>query len=294
MRISNITELIWNDEWAALLRICGEKEAAVGASASDYERFLAICRSAHLLRGNPMLHRLSSFLTELLKHPISLSQEVAEEIWRETAAYFLFADDVRDLWETFEASPMEAPRDDACPRLAASDFWNGDCLLNTAASSWETWSEEICQRCDQAFEDAFQGVMLTLTKGFVFSSPHPYSVERALQREERDQREQGLLLSQLFRVLAVSCLEREKTIVCRVECDPTEAIKLFSYAEGQVGLPRLIWCLEAFHAPAGLIAFSGRYHKNSVEAAQPKNETTAARLQDFSGNYPFGNLWIFL
>ena len=65
-----------------------------------------------------------------------------------------------------------------------------------------------------------------------------------------------------------------------------------AYAEEQVGLPRLIWSLAVSQSFDALIAFSGKPHQNSVEAALPSSEVSASRLHAFSEGYPLGKLMI--
>ena len=292
MRFANVTELIWSDELEALLRMCGEEERLIGVAASDYDRFFALCRSAHLLRGNLLIHRISSFLASILNRPVSLSEKTAEEIWKDSAEYFLFANVSRSLWEDFNAESTAEKELDICPRLSISNFFDGDLFLSTSQKSWEAWRDEMRDICDKSLGNACSGVMLLLPKAFVFSSPHPYQIGRILQSPKREEEDQNLMIAQLFRFLSEDCSERKLSLLCRVECDPREAVKLFAYAEEQVGLLRLIWSLAVSQSLDALIAFSGKPHQNSVEAALPSSEVSASRLHAFSEGYPLGKLMI--
>jgi hypothetical protein len=162
MRITNITELVWSHESEALLRMCGEEERLIGCDASDYERFFALCRSASLLRGNRLAHRIACFISSLVRHPVELCAENAEILWRESSEALLATSVERSLRESFAPEQSEAENLDICPRQAYSDFFDGNCLLNTSQDSWEAWCDEMKVYCEKAFEQGFFGIFLTI------------------------------------------------------------------------------------------------------------------------------------
>lgn len=296
MRVTNITELIWSHDLEALLRMCGEEEALIGCDASDYERFFAFCRSADLLHGNKLVHRITCFLSSLLQRRVSLCEETAEHLWRESAEVILVTAAGHSLWERFVSEDDEVAEFDVCPRCALSDFFDGNALLNTAQASWEAWRDEMSLICKRAFEQDFFGIFLTLPREFAFCSPHPYRVGMALMQKDGEDAK-NLLLAQAFRFLSEECLKRNKTLLCRVECDGNEAFKLFSYAQAQVGLPRLIWSPSMFKDCQALFAFNGAYHSNAVECAlqkrdYPTKESFEAALRFCADCYPLGKLQI--
>ena len=294
MHFSNVTEWIWSEELTSLLRMCGEKDAAIGADASDYERFCALCRSADLLRGNPTVHRISCLLSALLRCPVSLSAENAEVLWQKSAALLWLSETPDVLREDFAMAAPAAPSVDWCARLALSAFFDGNQFLNTSQRSWSDWRNEMLERCGNLLDENARGVSLTLPTSFVFSSPNPYQVGRVLQSETREDADQNLLIAQLVRFFSEECLRRDRALLCRVECTSLEAVKLFAYTEGQVGLPRLLWSLADLQEIDALIAFCGMPHQKPVEAALPASEASESRLAVFSKCYPLGKLHILI
>ena len=82
MPLANLTELIWEERMIPLLRTCGIPERYLGAQASDYERFFAVCSAAPLLKGHPMPIRLSAFLRQEMGVACSLCAQNAAQIWK--------------------------------------------------------------------------------------------------------------------------------------------------------------------------------------------------------------------
>lgn len=299
LRFTNITELIRSDGLESLLRMCGEKELCITSTASDYQFFSALCRSAPMLRGNPLVCRINRFLTVILQEPVSLSEDAAEYLWRESAAFFLEADgeSVLRAWEIADSEDGEEKELDVCPRCSLSDFFDGNCLFYTSQRSWEAWRDEMKNTCEKAFEEDFEGVCVTLPKDFVFRSPHPYGVELLLRRKNEQDDARDLLLSQLFRFLSEECFQHGKTILCRVECRGSEAVRLFSYAESRVGLPTLTWSLSPSRDFSDLIAFSGACHQNPIASALQRSDYDTAMefhaaLREYAAVYPLGKLQI--
>ena len=296
MRITNITELVWGRDLEALLRMCGEKERFIDDSASDYQRFCSLCRSAHLLPGNRIVHRTSKILETLLEHPVDLCEENAESLWIESAERLL-ANHIPPMHgDRFSASEADGECLDVCPRCALSDFWDGNSFLNTSRSAWEPWRDEMEARWEEAFQTELFGVSLTIPRGFVFQSPNPYAVGTALRKRESEE-DRNLLLAQAFRFLSEKCTKRERALLCRVECDEGEAIRLFSYAEAKVGLSRLILCLAPSCDHPTLTSFCGVPHSNAVECAlqrrdYPTDADFLAALRQCADLYPLGKLMI--
>ena len=171
MHFSNVTEWIWSEELTSLLRMCGEKEAVIGSDASDYERFCALCRSADLLRGNPTVHRISCLLSALLRRPVSLSAENAEALWQKTAALLWLSEELDLPNEELVITEPAVPSTDACPQLAASEFWDGNRCLSTSQRSWTDWRDEMSERYMRLLDGIAGGVSLTLPASFIFPLP---------------------------------------------------------------------------------------------------------------------------
>ncbi|MBE6628512.1 MAG: hypothetical protein E7629_06255 [Ruminococcaceae bacterium] len=296
VRITNITELVWGRDLEALLRMCGEKECFIDDSASDYQRFCSLCRSAHLLPGNRLAYRASKILETLLEHPVDLCEENAESLWIESAERLLVTNVSPTYGDRFSALEADEKCLDICPRCALSDFWNGNSFLNTSRSAWEPWRDEMEARWEDAFQKELFGVSLTLPRGFVFQSPNPYAVDTALRKRESEA-DRNLLLAQVFRFLSEKCFKSKKILLCRVECDAKEAVRLLSYAEAKVGLSRLILCLVPSCDHPTLTSFCGVPHLNAVECAlqrcdYPTDADFLAALRRCADLYPLGNLMI--
>lgn len=296
MPITNVTELIWSRELEMLLRMCGEPECFIDDTASDYQRFFAFCRSAKLLRSNRIARRISNFLETLLMHPVDLCEDNAQSLWKESAVRILATDLSKAHWECFVDLKEENDCLDVCPRCARSDFFDGNSLLNTSQNAWEPWRAEMETACGAFFQKGLSGACLVLPNGFVFQSPHPYGVGLALQHR-CEEGEENLLLAQAFRFLSEACQKKDKTLLCRIECDAEEAIKLFSYTERQVGLSPMLLCLAPSCDLQKAIVFCGISHPNAVGCALQKQDypTEAdffAALRRYAALYPLGKLRI--
>ncbi|MBQ8440549.1 MAG: hypothetical protein IJX19_07805 [Clostridia bacterium] len=297
MRATNLTELIWDGEIAGLLRMCGEDEIFVGNESSDYQRFLAICRSAHLLQGHPFLHRLSCFLREVLKISLFLSIENAEVIWRLGACRLLERAVSREDWKDFSAKPQEEVALPMPFSLDAGRFFKGNDLLNTNAISWDAWKVELQTFCHDAFEKGSAGVLLVLPKDFCFVSPNPYRIGLSLQKEVNNQSDESILPAQLVRFLAEACLKKKKSLLLRVEGDPSQAVKQLSYTETKVGLPSLIWNVVPQADPEPLLQWSAVEHQTFVGCALFRQDYENdfqwnQALRGYAKRYPIGRLQV--
>ncbi len=270
--LTNLTELFWNAETEGLLRMCGETENAICHTASDYERFAAVCRSAELLQGHSFLHRLSCFLREVLDVSHTISLENAERIWQMSAERLLEKELSLSDWQTFSAAEAEESTLREPELLELSGCFDGNRLMQSKTASWEDWRREMEGLCRDAFEQGVCGVYLVLPKAFCFSAPDPYHVTLALQRKTPTSTDQSVLFSQLFRFLAGECEKREVTLILRAQGDPAQVFELLSYAEARVGLPPLIWNLLPTVDPAPLLSLTAAPHKHLVRCALSRGD----------------------
>ena len=236
--ISNPIELFWSDELMALLRLCGAKEEMIGERASDYDRFLSLCRAFPHLVGHPVREWIASALEERFCLKGLPTEENAKDVWK-------------TLCESLLEHPL-APQslvegDWLCDRLTVPNgltqnivpVLNGNLLLHTTAKNATAWSVEISQTVEHFANAGCQKIVLELPIDFNFVLPSLYHVERALSTFKRDREANNLLIAQLMRELCIAAQKKELLLVLIGVNHSTEVAHLLEYTEACVGLPHL-------------------------------------------------------
>lgn len=305
MERSNLTELIWDERIDALLRLCGESERYFGEQASDFERLFALFCALEQLKGHPLPLRLAAFLKTEFSISCPLKRENLEIIWKKSAEALWADPDLQKLPKPDLFAVQEG--DDAVflkdlflggAMLARTRLVGGNRFEKTRATESAVWKEEIKKRCLAAANTGFLGELLVLPESYRFHSPHPYRIDAILQKKKRTPQDQTLLLSQLARYLAEECISYNQAFLVRIEGDPAEAIKLFSYLEKTVGLPFLLWNLPPEGEMDLLLEFSAQHHKRPVICALnkkdfPEPQARRAYLRKLATRYPFGRIRVY-
>lgn len=295
MRETNVTEWIWSEELKELLSLCGESEKAIGANASDYDRFEAFFRCFPMLIGNRTAQGIAWHLEHTLgiREPISVQDY--HRIWHLGADALLEHPTPKPNWkEPIPTTPVDvaalASVLSSAPTYLAEASGDASRLTETDSTSFASWQSEI-----KTFMQGQKGhVFFTLPSSYRFCAPDPYHVREALQNREKGE---DLLLSQLMRDLAIGCQEGDQTLVLRVESDAREAVKLLEYTEARVGLPSLVLqpiCLADVHFFRSLIAKSqGKTRRFAVCPADfATTEDFHFFLSQYAARYPIGALCV--
>ncbi len=292
--ITNPIELFWSDDLLALLRLCGEKEERIGERASDYDRFLALCRTLPLLEGHPTRAWIAAVLEKYFNLKELPTEETAPAVWRilcETLLQDPLApkDLVRGVWLCDSLTVPSVLPKNINPTL------NANLLLHTNTKTAAAWSAEIASVVAHFAANRCQKMVLRLQKGFDFVVPSRYHVDRALTLAKKDREAINLLTCQLMRELCIAAQQHNLLLVLICEEDPAALKRLLEYAEGNVGLPRICWSARAAREAHALLDFTAQAHKSEVFAAfSYENVMTQNELSDALGawqvRYPVGRL----
>ncbi len=292
--ITNPIELFWSDDLLSLLRLCGAEEERVGKRASDFDRFLSLCRALPLLEG----HHTRAWIISVLKEHFGLqelpTEETATDIWR-TLCESLMVDFVspKDLiggaWLCDQLTVPNALPENITPVL------NANLLLQTNAKTATVWSAEIESTIAHFAANRCQKIVLHLSNGFDFATPSLYHVDRALSLTKRDREATNLLTCQLMRELCMVAQRHDLLLVIVCEDNPGALANLLEYAEGSVGLPRLCWSIREAREAYALIDFTAKAHKNEIFAAFPYESVITERefssaIESWQMRYPIGRL----
>ena len=286
MTATNITELIWNDAICGVLRLCGANECELGHSASDYEKFRALCRAVPYLSGHPLPTQLSVILRERLGVVLAPSSKTCDRIWRLCAERLLeFPLPAPIPLPTF--SPERVERNpSAWHKLHTLSVLDGACLLSTNADSWLVWETEMRSAWDRSCKARGGAVRFTPDAAACDVIPDPYHVEQALQKGE----DSPVLTAQVFRFLAAELQKREMTLWLDTDLCGARILPLLAYAERSVGLPKLIWMCKTRDAFEAICNWQMCPHECEIRFAVGDG-ITDGELQALAQVYPIGRLW---
>lgn len=284
MELTNITELIRNNETCGLLRLCGADEQQIGANASDYAFFSALCQAVPQLTGHPFPHALAKALQNELGVTLSLSPNHCDRIWKACADR---------LYESRRCEPLTLAQSDepewtplAWRVKGRHLVLDGSVLLQTKTCSWSAWDAEMRRVLDGFCRQGGSIVRLAPDAAACLEAPNLYRVEQAL----KEGKSAPVLAAQVLRFLASELQKRDMMLWIDTAPCGKDIQKLLSYAESRVGLPSLLWtgtdanvCRELWHWQSCAHGFEIRY--------AVCDGITDGALQEIARSYPVGRLW---
>lgn len=292
--ISNPIELFWSDDLLALLRLCGAKEELIGERASDYDRFLSLCRALPLLEGHPTRTWIMALLEKYFDLQELPTEENVAQIWQMFCDYLLESPIApKDLIEgEWLCDGLTVPG--VLPKNV-TPVLNGNLLLETAGKKAMAWSAEIGATVEHFVNNGCKKISLQLQKDFAFVLPSIYHVDRALSLTKRDREAINLLTCQLMRELCMVAQKYDLLLVLVCKGDPVALASLLEYAEESVGLPRICWSTSGAREAHALLDFTAKSHKGEMLAALPyecvmtQNEFSS-EVESWKMRYPVGRL----
>lgn len=280
---TNITELIWCEEIEALLRFCGVRESEIGETASDYEKFRALCGAMPYLQGHFLPKRLEVFLLSHFKIQIEDFLKDCDMVWSKTAARLL----ERPMPRACMLPPFHevgAVIDSLPPiDVFGEGIFCGNDLLQTKSCTWSEWQNEIRQRLDSFWQKGGRFVFLHISEDAYRKNPDVYHVELSLQ----DRQDLAMLEAQLFRCLSSECQKRDLTVILQID-DPDEEVYAFlGRVERRVGLSDLILLASVSNMELyrQIWHFQGLRHDREVRFAVPM-QTNSSVLSQIAAHYP--------
>ena len=264
--ITNPIELFWSDDLASLLRLSGEGEETIGARASDYDRFLALCRALPLLEGHPTRAWIISVLQKYFHLEELPTQESAPVVWKNLSQTLLkkplrIDDFVRGAWLCDNLTLEVKLPQGVTPVLHAN------LSLQTKSRTALSWSAEIATTVLHFAANQCKKIVFQIDKNFEFTTPSLYGVDRALSLAKKDRKAENLLVCQLMRELCTAAQRNDLLLVVVCDGDSSNLARLLQYCEENVGLPRLCFCTRDARDAQELLAFGAKLHKNEVLAA---------------------------
>ena len=289
---SNITELWWDEEMQALLNLhlASHPQEKI---TSDYEKFRFLCERMPYLKGHPVSRHCRDFLHRYFACDLPMETDTCEAIWAHCA----------DVLQTEPRSVSDLFSKHKPMRL----LWSGDglpeacggiipiptdhVLLPRGAVTWQKWLDECTKTLDRFAACGADRVYMELQDDYVFCAPDPYHVGVAAEKERRSHEDNCILVSQLFRHLSVYCQRNQWAIYLSVGACGGEAVKLLSYAEGTVGLSRVLWSTENHTTRDTLTAFAKRPHSVPVLPVirlcdHPSDVELTAAIEAYAARYP--------
>ena len=89
MNTCNIAELMLNDDVNKLLALCTPEQKAPPVGASDYDRFLQLCRCLPLFYGHAVLPSAQEYLKRYFDSDLPIIPQNAAKLWHLTAERLL-------------------------------------------------------------------------------------------------------------------------------------------------------------------------------------------------------------
>ena len=292
--ITNPMELFWSDDLLTLLRLCGEKDEKIGERASDYDRFLALCRALPLLEGHPTRAWIASVLQKYFDLQELPTEENAPKVWKSLSQALLehplaAKELVSGAWL---CDALEVP--DNLPKQV-TPVLHANLLLQTNAKNAAAWSAEIASVVAHFAVNGCQKILLHFAQNFEFVAPSLYGVDRSLSLSKKDRDAVNLLTSQLVRELCAVAQKEDLLLVLMGDGSSAAIANLLHYCEECVGLPRITWSTKEAREASALFAFNAQAHKHDMHAALLyENAMTEAELssaiESLQVRYPVGKL----
>lgn len=261
-RVTNLTELWWDDEKEKLLNLWCSLHESLSADLSDYEKFRALCEMMPSLNGHPVRRHCRDFLRTHFACEMSLDLQNCDAIWRLTSEALLM---------TPKTCKSLLPAD---AQLLCSDERSIDCceapifdacrFQSYEATDWGVWKEQADQDLTRFSKHGCNRIFLTLPHGFVFQKPDVYHVELALKKKHKTEEDMCLLLSQTVRYACEACLLRGWSLTVRIADCGDGAVRLFEYVEKRIGLPKILWSTADAKTRDQMLAFGYQTHKNLI------------------------------
>ncbi len=301
--LTNVTELLWSDEVASVLRLCGADEKVLGSASSDYEKFCALAASLPLLEGHPLQADVSDVLKKIFAITTPLSMETSEEIWKKTAD-ILFASDLSmpsAIQTLFDGETIRWMCDSLIlPNDLPHGFepiLNGDLFLpSDNAKRWEEWKKDADATVETFSAVGCKSASLTLQDKDVFRAPSVYHIDQILRNPQADGGD-GLWQAQMLRFLAEICRKRGWTLYLRLQCSVEYALALLKWMEQTVGLPKLIWSTSRVDVQNALFTYFEAPHGCEQSFALCTKDTPSEiewrdALQVCAARYPLGRICV--
>lgn len=298
--LTNVTELIWQEDLLRVLRLCGVAEREIGKDASDFEKWSALCRSLPLLRGHWLPEYLAFVLRSCFSIDVPVSPETTALLWHEVA------DALRREPMTLLQALQKQNGGEELPILTATPFleapptgatpvWDLNALLQTSAASWEHWRAEIAAGCRAFAKRGGRLLSLRLPAVDTFVAPNPYAVTTILKKKARTASDNFLLLSQILRELSLCPEAGEWRLVLSVEGQVAPLLALLSYVASCGVLPSLAVCTTPSADLRPLLSFASEVDAPPIRfgfsvADHPTPRALEQAMSDLARQYPLGRL----
>lgn len=306
LTFSNISELVFDHDLCALLRLCGVDEHLIREGASDYDRFNAYCKAVPDLCGHPIVIRIASLLKSCFDIALPCSTQNCNVIWRTVAdkliATPLSGWDIINLINPDSINRVLVDRDrfvkmNAFPNGIEPVLY-GQTLAQTNASNWAQWETEMNDLIEQCILKGGQGVYFTLSDALLSDIPSLYHVEQSLGTTKKRFENIAILLTQALRYLCLKC--RQKGLILYTEIktdDPKRVILLLEHIYNSVGLPKILFFSRELKSIDAMIEFSARLPIGLLRGGFMTSNYPSARELSYAyeatvSRYPSGALTV--
>lgn len=305
LNLSNVSELIFDSDLYALLRLCGAGELEIGEHASDYDRFKAFCNAAPMLLGHPIIPKIATLLKSCFGIDLPCSPDTCDEIWRIVSDKLTLAP--MTGWDCVKAvNQMEMPRVllgrdqlvkmDMIP-TEIEPVLCGNTLIHTAATNWGAWETEMSQAIERCIEKGSHSIYFKISDALSYDIPSLYHVEQALRGDHNENID--LLLTQALRQLCLICCQKGLTLYLEIESkDASRVVLLLERIYKSVGLPNTVFFSREISTVEAMIALSGQIESGFLRlgfmtAYYPSDRELEAAYDAIIARYPAGMLHVF-
>ena len=298
---SNITEMISDREFHALLRLCGINTVGM----SDYDHFKSFCKIAPMLRGHSIPNKIASFLKQCFDIETPCTPQTCDSIWK-TVSNKLFEsptngwDCLKKLNQNFCAQLLIKPEqlikiDEIPPEI--DPVLCGNLFINTATRDWKSWEAEMEQATNALWAKGGRCLYFKITDQLAYEIPSVYHVEQALHIHSTEQT--ALLLTQALRQLCLVCRQKEMTLYLDIESiAKKQVILLLERLYKSVGLPHTVFFTRDLTTLEAMISLSaslpiGLLSGSFVTGNYPSANELKAAYESTVARYPAGLLNVF-
>jgi len=290
MVYTNLAELIRNESVTNLLHLCGNTEAEVGNTASDYDYWRAVCRAIPLLQGHSFPSALATFLKSELNLEMSIDCPDPSTLWQQGAGALIRRSKIKTHFD-FSYPEQTDIVHFSCHNNRQASYVDTSTWKNSTAVDWNAMERELNARweiCAQHTEVVF----LSLSGSVQNKIPSLYHVNLALSQKSD---EEGILAVQLLRFLCITCKRDQKALILDMDgCTASTVVTLLEQLESTVGLPTTVLSVSSLDTLNTILPFLWRASETNIRIGVCESKLTSAfSLSGIATSYPIGRLIVY-
>ena len=295
MLATNVIDLLPREELYGLLRLCGTDRCLKDGHASDFDLFVALCKTLPFSTGHSFATSVRLFLQKYFELSLPIIPQNAEKIWKLTAEKLLLSPTpVTESAMAFQEEPSVELPDVVWEKR--EKFFLTNLLCDTDADTWESWENEMRERLVSVMTAAPRRLRFDLNLGVSRQKPSLYHVEAALKKKKRSADDCAVLEAQVFRFLSSFCATSDVEMILYIHSCGNEVGSFLQHMKKSVGLPQLICVVDGETEQGTLLELLKEGTLDALLALDrlfyPSAKDFETAVKRLARQYPLGRLHI--